>query len=158
MDKLKYIISNFNMDDIVVFSLYCLIIIIVFLIFYTLYLYISSEQLKKKKADFDIAIATKALDKFESKPRFIPEEFEKEEEENAIISYDELLEKTMNVPQFIENRVKEQDEYETIAPISIEEFKKQNELKEVVSYKLEEKEIDEKQYLKDLKAFRANLK
>ena len=160
MNKIIDIIDNIDPNNWVIYALYFLIVLIIILVFYTLYTYIEEDLLKKEKLDFDINTATKALDKLEKKSvsNILPEEYEKAEEENAIISYDELLERTTSVPTLVENSISNEEEYEENVPITITEMESIANLKEVVSYNFSTKAVDEKEFLKELKKFRANLK
>ena len=160
MSKIVEVINNIDSNNAIVYALYFLIVLIIILILYTLYTYIDETDKKKKALDFDLARATKALDNLESKPvsSILPLEYQQEEEDAAIISYDELVEKTMSIPTILETTVNESDEYEENVPITIDEFKKNAELKEVVSFNFHSRIVDEKEYLKDLKKFRAGLK
>ena len=160
MNKIIDIINNIDPNNWVIYALYFLTMLIIILVFYTLYTYIEEDYLKKEKIDFDINVASKALDKLEKKSvsNILPEEYEKAEEENAIISYDELIERTTSIPAIIESDISNEEEYEENVPITITEMENLANLKEVVSYNFSTKVVDEKEFLKELKKFRANLK
>lgn len=163
MNSIKEFMVNLNSTDIAIYSLCFLVLVIILLSIYLLSVYVESEQKEQKQKDFDLSVATKALESMDKKPRqIVMDEYEKNQEETAIISYEELLEQTTKMPLVIEDVIKEQEEYdEEQAPISIKEFNSSHEPKQeqVIEEVKEDLNLTkEMAFLKDLKSFRANMK
>lgn len=164
MDNLREILTNLDSVQIAMYSLYFLMLVIVVMVIYLISYYVESETVKEEKKEFDLYVAQKALEQMDNKPRVIKmDEYEKNQEDTAIISYDELLEQTMNMPAIFNEEIEKNENYnEEYAPISIEEYEQQ---KVETNVNISEEEIEEELsmtkemvYLKDLKEFRANLK
>lgn len=158
MDNIREFLVNLDSIQIAIYSLCFLLLIIILMIIYLISFYIEAEEINKEKSEFNLENATKALESMEKKPRqIVMDEYEKSQEENAIISYEELLEQTMKMPLIIESEIEEQELYnEENAPISIEEFSQET----LVVPELEEElnMTKEMAFLNDLKSFRANMK
>ena len=158
MESIREFLVNLETIEVAIYSLCFLLLIIILMIIYLISFYIESEEHEKKQDQFNLEHATKALENMEKKPRqIIMDEYEKSQEENAIISYEELLEQTTKMPLIIESEIEKQEMYdEESAPISIDEFK---EASVVVSDTEEDLSLTkEMAFLNDLKSFRANMK
>lgn len=152
---MKEVLLNLTSLELAIFTLTFLIIVIVILIVYIIDYYGTYET--KKMSSFDLKNATKILEAEANKPReVIMGEYEKEQEENAIISYDEFLEQTtkLDINSFKNNIYPVEKKYDDeISPISIEEYEN------VTLPKQEDLELTkEMAFLTDLKTFRSNMK
>lgn len=165
MNELRDMLTSIDSIVIAMYSLYFLMLIIVSMVIYLISYYVDIEQTEEAKKEFDINIATVALEKFDEQPKeFVLDDYEKQQEQNAIISYDELLEQTMSMPAILTEEIEKNENYnEEFAPISMEEL--DNQKNDSNALKISEEELEEElsvtkemAYLQNLKEFRANLK
>ena len=71
MNELRDFLTNLDSVVIAMYSLYFLMLIVVSMIIYLISYYVDYEIIEEEKKDFDLNIATKALEQFEEKPREI---------------------------------------------------------------------------------------
>jgi ABC-type Na+ efflux pump permease subunit len=156
MNEIKEFLTNLTSLELAIFTITFLIIVMVLLIIYIISNYLEKSPKQEKKISFDLEDVAHILEEENKKPReIVTGYYEKEQEENAIISYEELLEQTtkldMNTFKSNNASLDKEDYTEEEAPISYEDFKK---LDKEENLELTKEIV----FLKDLKTFRAGLK